>query len=165
MFGALRNKFVRDTATLQVSGGLNQLGGVCSSILIAFFLGAVGQGRFAVAVVLQGLLYNLINVGSVQATVSQLAAASARGLTDKVSSWMAYLAKFYLLFNGILIALGWLCLPALAEWWYADRELGVLAAWLCLWPILDTPRAVVFASFQGTRRMLLGWRSSRTATS
>lgn len=155
MFASLRNKFVRDTATLQVSGGLNQLSGVASSILIAFLLGAIGQGRFAVAVVLQGLFYNLINVGSVQATVSQLASASARGLTDKVSSWMAYLAKFYLLFNGILILLGWLFLPTLAEWWYDDRELGVLAAWLCLWPIIDTPRAVVFAAFQGTRRMLL----------
>ena len=155
LFASLRNKFVRDTATLQVSGGLNQISGICSSILIAFLLGAVGQGRFAVAVVLQGLFYNLINVGSVQATVSQLASASSRGLTDKVSSWMAYLAKFYLLFNGLLILIGWLCLPSLAERWYGDRELGVLAAWLCLWPILDTPRAVVFAAFQGTRRMLL----------
>ena len=154
LLATLRNKFLRDTATLQVAGGLNQLSQVLSSVLVAFLLGAVGQGRFAVAVVLQGLVYNLINVGSVQATVSQLASASARGLVAKVSAWMAYLAKFYLLFNGLLIVLGWLLLPRIGEWWYGDRDLGVLAAWLCIWPILDTPRAVVFAAFQGTRRML-----------
>ena len=150
----IRNKFLRDAATLQVSGTLNQASQLISSIVIAFLLGAVGQGRYALAVMLQGLFYNVVNVGAMQATVSQLAAASARENKGKFAAWMAFLAKFNLTFNAALIGLGYFVLPELAEWWYDDRQLGVWAWWLTLWPLIDTPRAVAFAACQGTRRML-----------
>jgi O-antigen/teichoic acid export membrane protein len=150
----LRGKLLQDAAILQISGTLNQASQLFSSILIAFLLGAVGQGRYAVAVVLQGLFYNLVNIGVLQAAVSQIAGASARGLVGKVSAWMGYVAKFYIVFNSLLLVLGVLFLPAVAQWWYGDRELGVWAAWLCVWPLVETPRAAVFAAFQGTRRML-----------
>jgi O-antigen/teichoic acid export membrane protein len=91
----IRNRFLKDAATLQVSGVLNQTSQLFSSVVIAYLLGAHGQGLFAVAVMLQALLYNLVSVGVVQATVSQVAAAAARELHDKVGDWLAFLVKTY----------------------------------------------------------------------
>jgi O-antigen/teichoic acid export membrane protein len=157
----IRNKFLKDAATLQVSGLLNQLSQTVSSIVIAFLLGAHGQGLFAVAVMLQALFYNLVNIGVVQATVSQIAAASARELHDKVAAWLAFLVKTYLVFSAVLIGAGWFVLPRLSVWWYREElglaqahELGLWAWWLTFWILIDTPRAAAQVAFQGTRRML-----------
>lgn len=158
----IKSKLLKDTATLQVSGLINQASQLFSSIVLAFLLGANGQGLFAVAVMLQALFYNLVNVGVVQATVSQLAAASARGLRDKVADWLAFLMKTYFVVSAVLIGAGAWVLPWLAETWYAAelgsaeaRELGTWAWWLTFWILIDTPRALSQVAFQGTRRMLL----------
>jgi O-antigen/teichoic acid export membrane protein len=90
---ALKTKFVKDTLTLQASGFLTQASGFAASAVLAFALGAHGQGLFVMAVTLQALLFSLVNVGVVQATVSQLAAANARGLHEKVAAWLAFLVK------------------------------------------------------------------------
>jgi len=151
----IRNKFLKDTATLQVSSLLNQGSQIVSSIALAFLLGAHGQGLFVLAISLQGFLYNLLNVGLVQATISQVAAASVRDYRPKLTDWLAFLAKAFLVINVIIIAVGWFVLPAVAESWYGNRELGLWAWWLCFFPLIDTVRAVVFVALQGTRRMLL----------
>lgn len=155
------NKFLKDAATLQVSGLLNQFSQLFSSVVIAFLLGAHGQGVFSVAVMLQALFYNLVNVGVVQATVSQVAAASARDMHEKVAGWLAFLVKTYLVFSAVLIGTGWLVLPRLSTWWYSSQlgieeahDLGVWAWWLTFWILIDTPRAVAQVAFQATRRML-----------
>jgi O-antigen/teichoic acid export membrane protein len=157
----IESRLVRDATTLQLSGVMNQASQLVSSIVIAFLLGAHGQGQYAVATMLQALLYNLVNVGVVQATVSQVAAASARDLKEKVAAWLALLVKSYFLFSALLIGLGWLVLPRLAVWWYegelgrdSAHELGLWAWWLTFWILIDTPRAVAQVAFQGTRRML-----------
>ena len=75
----LRNKFVRDAATLQFAGFLNRFSQAASAIALAFLLGADGQGLFISAVALQALFYFLVNLGVAQATASQVAAAAARG--------------------------------------------------------------------------------------
>ena len=153
--GFIKNKFLKDTATLQVSSVLNQGSQIVSSIVLAFLLGAHGQGLFVLAMSLQGFLYNLMNVGVVQASVSQVAAAAIRNNADKVRQWLAFLAKAFLTINIVIIAVGWFALPWVAESWYGNRELGVWAWWLCFFPLIDTIRAVVFVALQGTRRMLL----------
>ena len=157
----IRNRFLKDAATLQVSGSLNHVSQLFSSVVIAYLLGAHGQGLFAVAVMLQALFYNLVNVGVVQATVSQVAAASARGLNDKVADWLAFLVKTYALASVVLVGAGYFALPAVSEWWFARtlgaqaaRELGQWAWWLTFWIPIDTPRAVSQVAFQATRRML-----------
>jgi O-antigen/teichoic acid export membrane protein len=157
----IRNKFLKDAATLQVSGLLNQLSQILSSSATALLLGAHGMGLFVVAVMLQALFYNLINVGVVQTTVSQVAAASARDLDEKVAAWLAFLVKTYLVFSSILIGTGWFVLPRLSEWWFSSElgragahEVGVWGWWLTFWILIDTPRAVAQVAFQGTRRML-----------
>ena len=150
----IKNRFVRDAATLQVSGFLNQASQLVSSSLVAFLLGAHGQGLFVLAVALQALFYNLVNVGVVQATIAQVAAANIRDSRVKVAGWLAFLVKSYLIFSALLIGLGWLALPAVAEAWYGDRQIGLWAWWLTFWPLIDTPRAMAQVAFQGTRRML-----------
>ena len=157
----IRNKFLKDAATLQVSGSLNQASQLFSSIAIAFLLGAPGQGLFVLAVMLQALFYNLVSVGVVQATVSQVAAASARDLHGKVGDWLAFLVKTYALVSIVLVGLGYFVLPTASELFFARtlgapaaRELGVWAWWLTFWIPIDTPRAVCQVAFQGTRRML-----------
>ena len=157
----LRNKLLKDTATLQISGMLTVASSFVSSALIAFLLGSHGQGLFAVAVSMQALFYSLANVGLISATVSQVAAASSRDLRDKVTAWLAFLVKTYVLFSALLIAVGWFTLPWLAETWYthelgaeAAHELGLWAWWLTWWILLDTPRAMTQVAFQSSRRML-----------
>jgi len=157
----LESKFLKDSATLQVSALLNQLSQIVSSVVIAFLLGSHGQGLFFLAIALQALFYNLVNVGVMQATVTQVAAASVREARTKVAGWLAFLVKSHVLFSTLLIGLGWVVLPALARASYAEKlgpqaaaQLGLWAWWLTFWPLLDTPRAVAQVAFQGTRRML-----------
>lgn len=161
LLSLLHNRFLKDTAVLQVSALMNQASQLVSTVLIAFLLGAHGQGLFFLALSLQALFYNLINVGVVQATITQVAAASVRDGRVKLAGWLAFLVKSYLLFSVALIGLGYFVLPALSQWWYSHqlgaedaRELGMWAWWLTFWPLLDTPRAVAQVAFTGTRRML-----------
>ncbi|HUR28118.1 MAG TPA: lipopolysaccharide biosynthesis protein [Planctomycetota bacterium] len=153
-----RSKFLKDVATLQLSGMFNQASQLVSSIVLAFLLGAQGQGALGVAVMLQGLVYNLISVGVIQSTVGHVASATARNMPGKVAAWMAFVAKLYVLFNVILIVGGSFVLPWAGERFFDSeglgREIGQWAWWLTLWPLIDTPRSVVFVALQGTRRML-----------
>lgn len=157
----IRSKFLKDTLVLQISGMITVTTSFVSSASIAFLLGAHGMGLFAVAVTLQAAFYSLAHVGVVSATVSQLAAASTRELREKVTLWLAFFVKVYVLFSAVMIAVGWLAMPALARWWYghelgveAAHELGLWAWWLTWWILIDTPRATVQVAFQSTRRMM-----------
>jgi O-antigen/teichoic acid export membrane protein len=156
----LARKFVADTLVLQTSGMLTQLSGFVASALLAFALGSHGQGLFVMAVTLQALLFNLVSVGVIQATVSQLASANSRGLHEKVTAWLAFLVKTYLVTGCLMIVVGWFALPALCEAIYGDdlpleeaRSLGVWAWWLTWWILIDTPRALAQVAFHATRRM------------
>jgi len=158
-----RSKFLRDTATLQVAGMLNQASQVLSTVLIAALLGARGQGQFVSAIALQALIHFLINVGASQAAISQIAAACARENRVKVAGWLAFMVKTILVVGGLVFALGWMVLPWVGENLYgllqpeiADdgRLIGYWAWLLCLQPLLELPRTVATVAFQGTRRML-----------
>lgn len=150
----LRHKFVQDTATLQVSAMLNQASQIVSSVVLAYLLGAEGFGLFAIAISLHALLYNLLTPGVVQSAVSQVAAASIRDIPVKVTGWLAFMAKALIVLNLLLIAIGAFVLPWAGERFYGDRAVGSWAFWLCVWPLVDVPRAVSLVAFQGTRRML-----------
>ena len=149
----LRSRFVRDTATLQAAGVINQLSQMISTVLIAYLLGAEGQGLLVTAIALQGGLHFLVNTGVVPATVSQIAVAASRGNAEKTAGWIAFVTKAILVFGLAILVVGWFLLPWVGERWFGSREVGVWAWILCLEPILDLPRAVAFTAFQGTRRM------------
>jgi len=150
----LRTKFLRDTATLQVGSLVNSIVNFAGTVALAFLLGPREQGRYYVAIALYSLLWLLMNQGFVGATVSQVAAANARGLAEKVAAWLAYLGKAYLALGCVLAPLGFLALPHAARLFGAGEEPGTWAFWLTLTPFLEMPRVVVCAALQGTRRML-----------
>jgi O-antigen/teichoic acid export membrane protein len=147
------SRFFRDTATLQVAALINQGSQFLSTVVLAFLLGAQGQGQFVLAIALQGLLHFLVNTGVVPATVSQIAAAHVRSNHEKTAGWIAFLAKTSLLFGLGVLAVGWFALPWFGASFYGSREVGTWALILCLEPLIDLPRVVAAAAFQGTRRM------------
>ena len=158
--GWLKSKLMKDTATLQVSAMLNQASQLVSSVVLAYLLGSHGQGMYFLAITLQAVVYNLVNVGVVAATTTQVAAASVRDSREKVAGWLAFLVKANVIFSVGVIALGYWLLPLAARWYTAElgpqeaRNLGLWAWYLALWPLIDTPRVVAQVAFLGTRRML-----------
>jgi O-antigen/teichoic acid export membrane protein len=151
----LRNKFLRDTATLQAGSFLTAIGNFASAAALAFLLGPREQGRYYLAISLYSLLWLMMNQGFVGATVSQVAAANARGLSRKIAGWLAYLAKAYVALGVLLAVLGPLALPWIGRRVFdAPPESTRWALWLTVTPFLEMPRVVACAAFQGTRRML-----------
>jgi len=151
----LERKFLRDTLTLQTSSLFNALSNLASTACLAHLLGAKVQGQYYVAVSLYALLFFLLNQALYSATISQVAAASARGLHEKVAAWLGYLLKAYVLVGVLLVALGLLFLPWFARRIvHADLETAQLAFWLTLTPFCELPRVVACAALQGTRRMV-----------
>ena len=151
----LKNRFVRDVATLQVASVVNQACQVLSTVSIALLLGARGQGLFVSAIALQALLHLMLNVGTVEGTAAQIAAAAARGNREKTAAWIAFVAKLSLILGAVLLIGGWLALPWVGERLLGDRRVGIWAAWLSVQPLLELPRGVAAVAFQGTRRMRL----------
>ena len=121
---------------------------------LALILGAKGQGLYISAIALQALVFFLVNVGVLQATVSQVAAAASRNNEYKSSGWIAFLAKTVAVFGVIIFVIGWFVLPWIGEVVYKDPTVGLWAWWLCAMPLIELPRVVAGAAFQGTRRML-----------
>jgi O-antigen/teichoic acid export membrane protein len=151
----LERKFLRDTLTLQTSSLFNALSNLAATALLAHLLGARVQGQYYVALSLYALLFFVLNQGVHGATVSQVAAASARGLSDKVAAWLGFLLKAYALVGLCLLALGLLVLPWFAtRVVHADAETARWAFWLTLTPFCELPKVVACAALQGTRRML-----------
>jgi O-antigen/teichoic acid export membrane protein len=153
--GLVKNRFLRDTGTLQAGAMLVAGGNFLSAVGLAFLLGSTRQGEFYVAVSLYSFLWFLVNLGLVAVTVSHVSAALAQGDRDGAAAWLAYLLKAYALL-GIVVALGAVfVLPWAAEHLVGSRrEVGLYAALLALTPLLDLPRVVAGAGFQGSRRML-----------
>ena len=136
----IRNKFWKDTAVLQISGMITVVTSFVSSASLAYLLGSHGMGLFAVAVTLQVALYSIAHTGVVAATVSQVAAASARSLDEKVTIWLAFFAKVYLIFSAALVAVGWTFLveprrapliPLPLRRWAPSRSTGT--SWPTTW--------------------------------
>ena len=75
LFSALKSKFMKDMATLQVGSMLTSVGSLCSTIILAFILGATEQGNYFAAIALFSLISLLLSSGIGAATVSQVSAA------------------------------------------------------------------------------------------
>jgi len=151
----LRNRLLRDTATLQVGTLLNALSNLAGTIAIAYLLGAREQGRFYVAIALYSLLWFVLNQGVHTAAVAQVAAATSRGLVQKSAAWLAFVAKAYVVIGLVLAAAGWLLLPlAGRHLFHVDEEPIRWALWLTISPLVEMPRVVAGVGLQGTRRML-----------
>ena len=160
----LSNRFVRNSAALQIGAGLNSLGGMASLLVLAFLLGSKLQGEYYTAVAMYALLGLLVNIGILQATVNQVAGAVARGLDNKVTEWLAFLMKGYVITGLILPIIGWFALEPIGqlmvkfsgEAFFTGRDgfsPSELAWYLTFTPLLEIPKQMVTAALQGTRRM------------
>lgn len=155
----LAHKFVRDTATLQAGTIAVLACNLAGVVLLAHVLGASAQGQYYVAITLYSLLWFLLNPGVVAATVTQVAAANARGLHDKAAAWLAFLAKAQLALGLALVVLGVVLLPWIVRVVEPDDAAAArfYTQWglvMCATPLLELPRVVACAALQATRTML-----------
>jgi len=149
----LRNRFLRDTANLHVAATIGLVSQLVSAVALAHILGAEGQGLYLSSMALAAFGYYLLNFGVPQATASQIAASAARGNTLKIAAWAAFLIQVHLGFCTLLLVLGAIFFPLVAEHFLDEGSVGVWAVWLCAAPLLELPRVVVQVLLQGTRHM------------
>jgi O-antigen/teichoic acid export membrane protein len=151
----VRNKFLRDTGTLQVGAAMVSVGNFVSAAGLALLLGSTSQGEFYVAISLYSLLWFTVNLGLVSVAVSHISAGLAKKDLGEASSWLAYLLKAYAVLGGAVGIVGVLVLPWIAvNVLDARYEVGVYAGILAFTPLIDLPRVVACAGFQGARRMI-----------
>ncbi len=152
----LKSKFLKDMATLQIGSMLTSVGSLFSTVLLAFVLGAREQGNYFAAIALFSLVSLVLSSGIGAATVSQVAAAHARGNEDKAAGWLAFQVKAsFFIGVGTCIAGYWL-FPYIAglDFMGGNERIGVLAWWITAMPLLDLPRMAVISALQAARRML-----------
>lgn len=157
--GLLRSRFLRDSSVLQVGSLFVSLGNFVGTIALTHVLGAEKQGEFYLAIAIYSFLWFSINLGLYAVTISQVAAATARGSTPKVAAWMAWATKASLALGALAALLAWTALPPLVRGFLgADvRNAGHIALYaglLAFSPLVELPRVVCCAGLEGTRRML-----------
>jgi len=154
----LDSRFMRDAFTLQVAAGITSVGNLVSTMALAFLLGAELQGLFYVAMAWYSLFYLLGNVGLTSVTVSHIAKAIGGGRREDIVNWLAFLLKASTSLSILMFGLAWFILPPIASYYGGEGANSVLLAdWavlLCLLPIIEVPRIVATAAFQGSRQML-----------
>jgi O-antigen/teichoic acid export membrane protein len=159
-----RHRFVRNVASLQVGAALNGVSGLVSSILLAHVLGAADQGEYYTSIAVWAFLTLFANPALVQVTVNQIAGAAARGLLQKTTDWMAFLVKAFVVLGAALPVVAWFVLPWIGSLLdVMAKSLGhevpgfpIELAWILTFTqLVELPRQVVGAAFQGTRRMTL----------
>lgn len=149
---ALRGKFVKDTIFLQ--GGMFVTMGtyLLTSVLLARGLGPEQFGRYTTAFTLFTMAFFVANLGVTTATVSLYSKACGQGDEDAKAVALAAFTKAFSLMIVAILALG-LFMPAFAEWWRGDREIGTCALWLCAAGAVTMVQAFVLVILQGARRM------------
>lgn len=152
----LKSKFLKDMATLQAGSMLTSVGSLCSTVLLAFVLGAKEQGNYFAAIALFSLVSLLLSSGIGAATVSQVSAAHARGNVDKVAGWLAFQLKASFFVSAAICVVGYWLYPWLAglDFMGGNERIGKLAWWITAMPLLDMPRGAAISAFQASRRML-----------
>ncbi len=149
-----RSRFARDAAVLQAAAGITSVGNLASTMALAFLLGARLQGTFYLAIALYSLFYLIANVGLVTVTVSHVARAIGADDRDRVVAWLGFMLRASLILSVAMLVLARLTLPTVASYLYDNPKVGHWATLLCLIPLLEIPRMVCAAAFQGSRRMM-----------
>jgi O-antigen/teichoic acid export membrane protein len=147
------NRFARDAGLLQLSGMLVAGGGLASTLALSHLIGSNEQGRYFLALAGYGLCYMLLSMGVVQATVAQVAAARARSQWNKVAAWLAFAFKVQALIGVVLLSIGYFTVVPLVEYATDDRQIALLAWWMCATPLIEAPKTLVTCALQGARRM------------
>lgn len=147
------SRFLRDTAALQGAAVVSGVASLISAFCLAFVLGPDVQGQFYLAVATWSFLWFVVNLGLYNVATSQVAAALARGNSEKAGSWLAWLVKASAVVGAGATLVGVLAFPAFAEFAYGSSTVGIAAAVLALTPLVELPRVVLNAALQGGRHM------------
>jgi O-antigen/teichoic acid export membrane protein len=149
-----QSRFVRDAFVLQIAAGLTAGGNLLSTLALAFLLGARLQGTFYLAMALYSMFYLMGNVGLSTVTVSHIARGVGANDRHMVVAWLGFLLKAGALLALTMLLLAWFVLPPVGAYFYDDPRVAKWAMLFCFLPLIELPRVVCAAAFQGTRRML-----------
>src|SRR5262245_3643124 len=153
--GALRSRFARDAAFLQIAAIVNQASSFVTSILVFRICGIIAFGAYAEALNLYALLFFIGNVGFAQLVVARIAEAMGRGQKSDVKRWLGFFLAAYGVVSVGICVLGFAVAPWIGERFQHDREVGVWAAIVGLSGPISVPFNVVQCALHGTRRMRL----------
>lgn len=146
-------KFVRDTLMLQMGSVVTSLTYLATSVLTARSLGQEVLGRWATSRELYMMLFLLVTMGLTNAAVTLY--SKAKGARDRRASVdaLAALVKLGAIVSLLVVVVGLFVLPDAAEYYFEDREIGLVARILCLAAVGELLRGLTLAVLAGTRQM------------
>lgn len=153
--GALRTRFARDAAFLQIAAFVNQGSSFLTSVLVFRVCGIIAFGVYAEALNTYALLFFLGNVGFAQLVVARIAEGMGRNDPAAARRWLGFFLAAYGTVSVAICAIGFLVGPWIGETFQHDRQVGVWAAILGLSGPLSVPFYLVQCALHGTRRMRL----------
>jgi len=146
-------QFVKDAVVLQLAALVQAATYFFTSVLTEHSLGMHELGRWVTSRELYAIAYFFVSMGLVNATVSNYAEGVGRQDRAKCTNALAAMLKVGLCSAALVLLLGFALGPWAGERWYADRSIGVYAAWLCLSGLFEVVRGLTVAALQGTRQM------------
>ncbi|MEZ6017442.1 MAG: lipopolysaccharide biosynthesis protein [Planctomycetota bacterium] len=153
--GLIGSRFLRESTTLQGASFATAASNLLGSVILTHVLGATQLGVFYTAMSAFSLLWALLNLGLPAVVTAEVARALQSGRTADVTRWLGALAWLTPATALVAALLGWFALAPLCVLAYRalGTEIGPLAAWMCLLPLIDAPRIVLSTALQSTRRM------------
>ncbi len=149
-----RRKFVRDTATLQLTTVVQGVTYLLTSVLTARYLGKHELGRWVTTREMYMFAWFLVSTGVLNATIKLYSHAQGSGDTKGRVDALAALLKIGLTTAVVVSIVGVFVGPLVGERVYDDREVGLFAGVLCLSGAFEVLRTLVVAALQGSRQMV-----------
>ncbi len=149
-----RQKFVRDTFSIQLATLVQGGAYLLTSVLTARYLGAHEQGRWAVTREIYMFAYFLVSMGVVNATISLYSKAIGKKDRKVATNALAGLLKIGGATTFVMVVLGVTIGPVVGERFYEDREVGFFAGILTLSGVFEIIKSLTMVALQGSRQML-----------
>ncbi|HTE07062.1 MAG TPA: lipopolysaccharide biosynthesis protein [Planctomycetota bacterium] len=146
-------KFVRDALVLQAATFVQGGSYLITSVLTKRYLGMEQMGRWNTAREIFMFAYFLVSMGVVNAAVSRYSEAVGRKDRQASVNALASMLKIGLVSSVLVITLGFLFGPAVAQHFYDDAEVGHWSALLCVAGLFEVVRGLTVVALQGTRQM------------
>lgn len=148
-----KRKFVRDTLVLQASTVVQQGTYLVTSVLTARHLGRVSFGSWATSRELYMFVFFMVSLGLTNAAVSTYARAKGSNDERGVVLALASMLKLGGIVSLIVMLAGTFLVPAAAERFIGDRQIGLVSTVLCYSVAGEVLRSLALAIFNGTRQM------------
>lgn len=147
------NKFVRDTAVLQVAKFLVAGLGAASTFILIHFLSTDAYGAFGWAASTLAIWQSFDLTGATSSVNTRLALASGANDAVEVLNLMGFYARITLIVTGVVALTMILFAPLVTANLYGDPEIGRWAAWLGIGAIGDGLYGLILMSLSSRRQM------------